>query len=252
MNSKELYDKVEYVQNMLISRATGGHAADSDYRNIRNELSTNQLINRFLPSYLNTNRSLGQFWQFIKNKFGSYEERRNFIWDSFKPVLELLERNSNALISPNDESVSSTLNDFNAEYVNLQWQKALQRRFDDPEAAITSSRTLIESVCKHILDKQSVEYDNEADLSKLYDKAAESLNLAPSQHTESIFKQILGGCKSVVIGLGSIRNKLSDSHGKGSIQAKPSARHAELAVNLAGSMASFLIQTYKAKADEKE
>ncbi len=46
-------------------------------------------------------------------------------------------------------------------------------------------------------------------------------------------------------GLGSMRNKLSDSHGKGASQPKPKTRHAELAVNLAGTMANFLIQTFE-------
>jgi Abortive infection C-terminus len=68
---------------------------------------------------------------------------------------------------------------------------------------------------------------------------------ATSQHSETIFKQILGGCTAVVEGLGALRNKLGDSHGKGPNRAKPYTRHAELAVNLAGSMATFLIETWE-------
>ena len=56
--------------------------------------------------------------------------------------------------------------------------------------------------------------------------------------------QILGGCSTVVEGLGAVRNKLSDSHGKGKGRAKPGPRHARLAVNLAGAMATFLVETY--------
>ncbi|MFM6080401.1 MAG: abortive infection family protein [Dolichospermum sp.] len=36
---------------------------------------------------------------------------------------------------------------------------------------------------------------------------------------------------------------MSDAHGRSMNDAKPAPRHAELAVNLAGSMAIFLIQT---------
>jgi hypothetical protein len=72
------------------------------------------------------------------------------------------------------------------------------------------------------------------------------LNLSPAQHTEQIFKQILGGCKSVVEGLGAMRNKISDAHGKGKKSIKPASRHAELAVNLAGSMATYLVSTWEA------
>jgi hypothetical protein len=104
---------------------------------------------------------------------------------------------------------------------------------------------LLETVCKHILDKCGGAYDDDADLPKLYRLTAEVLNLAPSQQIEQIFKQIFGGCQTIVEGLGALRNKLSDAHGKGKVLAKPEARHAELAVNLAGTMATFLISTWE-------
>lgn len=75
---------------------------------------------------------------------------------------------------------------------------------------------------------------------------AGELNLSPDQHSEKIFKQILGGCSGIVNGLGMLRNKHGDAHGYGPTANKPKPRHAELAVNLAGSMAIFLIQIYEA------
>jgi hypothetical protein len=62
-----------------------------------------------------------------------------------------------------------------------------------------------------------------------------------------VFKQIIGGCTAVVEGLGALRNRLSDSHGKGKVAAKPAPRHAELAVNLAGSLALYLLATHTAR-----
>ena len=46
-------------------------------------------------------------------------------------------------------------------------------------------------------------------------------------------------------GLGTLRNKHGDAHRAGSRSIKPKPRHAELAVNLAGTMAIFLVQTYE-------
>ena len=83
-------------------------------------------------------------------------------------------------------------------------------------------------------------------MSELYKLTAKELNLAPEQHSENIFKQILGGCSGIVNGLGSLRNKLGDAHGQGRNPVKPQARHAELAVNLAGTMALFLVSIYEA------
>jgi Abortive infection C-terminus len=90
-----------------------------------------------------------------------------------------------------------------------------------------------------------------ADLPKLWALTAESVNLAPHQHQESVFKAILGNCQSVVNHLGSIRNKIGDAHGQGRHPVRPKARHAELAVNLAGTMTAFLISTWKERQEIK-
>jgi hypothetical protein len=41
---------------------------------------------------------------------------------------------------------------------------------------------LLETVCKHILDAAQLPYPDDADLPKLWDLAAEQLNLVPRQH----------------------------------------------------------------------
>lgn len=123
----------------------------------------------------------------------------------------------------------------------------MERRATDPEGAITAARTLLETVCKHILDEQGLVYVDTDDLPKLYKATAGSLNLSPSQHTEQVFRQILGGCQAVVEGLGAVRNRHSDAHGRGKQGVRPLPRHAELAVNLAGTMATFLIATWNAR-----
>ena len=51
----------------------------------------------------------------------------------------------------------------------------------------------------------------------------------------------------MVNGLGSIRNRDSDAHGQGRKSYRPAERHAALAVNLAGSMALFLMETHEAR-----
>ncbi|WP_267901767.1 abortive infection family protein [Sinorhizobium meliloti] len=44
--------------------------------------------------------------------------------------------------------------------------------------------------------------------------------------------------------LGTLRNRLSDSHGRGGMPVRPSPRHASLAVNTAGAAATFLVETH--------
>lgn len=128
--------------------------------------------------------------------------------------------------------------------VKASWEEALQLVDADPEGAIREARTTLESVCKHILDERSVGYEQGADLAKLYRTTAKSLNLAPDQYTEQVFRQILSGVGSVVEGLGAVRNAHSDAHGAGKGRVRPKARHARLAVNLACGVAGFLIETH--------
>lgn len=189
----------------------------------------------------------GVFLKYPVSSFSEAEQaRKKEIFEAFQQIIKKLETVAD---SPSDDLISSTIEEYNAEYVTDIWQRALDRRADDPEAAITSARTLLESICKHILDDLGEPYRDSHDLPKLYRLIAEQLNLAPSQHTEQVFKQILGGCQTVVEGLGSIRNRLGDAHGKGRKPVKPSPRHAELAVNLAGAMATFLIRTWEEQKD---
>src|SRR3546814_871102 len=150
--------------------------------------------------------------------------------------------------SPADEAISTMLDRFDKDVVHRRWTAALERRATDSEGAITLARTLLEDVIKWLLTKQGVDYDERADLPALYRLIAANLNLAPDGHTEEVFKRILGSCQSVVESLGTLRNRLSDAHSSGPLRAKPQPRHAELAVNLAGTMATFLIATWEARS----
>ena len=123
--------------------------------------------------------------------------------------------------SPGVQPITQTLETLDPEHVHALWQKALDRRTDDPEGAITAARALLETVCKYVLDANSERYPDDADLPKLWALTAEKLNLAPHQHQEQVFKTILGNCQSVVNSLGAIRNKIGDAHGQGPRPVKP-------------------------------
>ncbi len=243
-----IFEKIQNLQSILISRSTSSFSngdldnISSEYIKLRKELIGIADIREKLPRFVIKYQDLGQFWQFIKMKYLTYAERRTFIWDSFSDLLIYLEINESA---PSDNTISDNLTNLNAANVNQIWQKALERRDKDPEGAITSARTLLESVCKNILDNMDNDYPEDLDLPKLWTKCAEKLNLSPSQHTEEVFKSILGNCQSIVNNLASIRNKIGDAHGKGKKAIKPQSRHAMLVVNLAGSMSSFLVETWE-------
>lgn len=235
-----LLEQVENLQNILIAHATGDSAEDPTYISLRQKVISRSELEKVIPEFVRDCRNLHQFWQFIKS-YPTYALRREFIWESFRPMFNKLEQNE---LTPLNGVVSASFKNLDGSSLALEWKKALERVSQDPQGSITMARTLLESTCKYILDDAQVCFEDSWDLPKLYGETARLLNLSPSQHVEKIFKQILGSCQAVVEGLGSLRSRLGDAHGKGKNPVRPSARHAELAVNLSGSLSTYLLATW--------
>ncbi len=120
----------------------------------------------------------------------------------------------------------------------------------DFEGAITNARNLIESICKYILDDSKMEYNDKSDLPALYKETTRLLNMHPSQHIETAFKQILSGCFNIVQGFATIRNELSDAHGKSSKKHyKADERHAMFVIGITKALADFMYASFKEKKE---
>jgi len=236
--------QAEKLHSLLVSAATDGYQEkdNQEFVQLRHSIVSENSLKQFCPRFLHSNRNLKQFRSFMQSRYLGYKERRGFLQEEFHPMLTFLEKGG---LTPSDEPVTIALKKIDSGHIQAEWGKALNRRSSDPEGAITIARTLVESVCKHILDESNISYDKLHNLPALYKEAAGCLNLLPSQHNEDLFKQILGGCTSVIEGLGALRNRLGDAHGKGKFRIKPAPRHAELAVNLSGALASYLIATWE-------
>jgi len=245
MNSElEVYksdlDKGDYIKKIMIERATGQYPDEKHYKELRHYFITRR--KNITPDIVRKNRDFNQFWIFIKNKYRSYEERRIFIHNEFNDFLEELEKDT---VIPCYENINSGMKKMNSDLILNEWNKATDRKNDDPDGAITMARTLIESTLKHILEDSNRVYGNKDDLPQLYKQVSKELNLYPQKYEDESFKKILGSCANIVSELGNLRNGIGDAHGKGRKVYKPSTRHAEFAVNLAGTMSLFLIQTYE-------
>ena len=234
-----LLDSVMQLESILRARATHKHGSeDADlYKTLRECLLDVDRVNSLVPQCVRTCRTLDQFWEFIKPKFAHYAERRAYLSSEFEPLLEYLEGFNS---SPIEESMDDVLKEFSTKSVAIVWERANDRLGNEPDAAITSARSLIESVCKHILEEvgeESNDHDN------IYRQTSRLLDLAPDQQSEEQFRQLAGACNAIVGSLNSIRNNFADAHGRGELETPPSLRHAELAVNVAGSLALFLVRT---------
>lgn len=236
---KDDLEKGEYLKNIMIARATNEESNEEDYKELRRYFINYK--KDIVPDIVRQNRDFNQFWEFIKYKYSHYDERRRYIHSEFNDFLEKLEEE----IMPNSEDVKNAMKNMDSSLILAEWNKALDRKKDDPEGAITISKSLLESVLKHILDDLDIIYTTKEDLPQLYKKVSKQLNLYPEQHEEESFKKILGSCANIINELSNIRNGVGDAHGKGRKVYRPSERHAGLVVNLSGTMALFLIQTFE-------
>jgi hypothetical protein len=154
--------------------------------------------------------------------------------------------------SPSDPEIEATLATVDSDHVKRAWAKAMNRRQSDPDGAITSAETLVESVCKHILSRRGVTYPTNPDITKLCHMVCDELRLSPDQHVDKNIKRILGNCQAVVGGIAFIRNHLGDAHSREPGTAAPIPADAELAVNLAGALATFLVRTWEKQEEDSE
>lgn len=111
----------------------------------------------------------------------------------------------------------------------------------DYEGAITSARTLVETVCMHILDISQVEYEKDGKIMKLYRQVSQVLRMDPSLYESDTLRQIASGFFSIIQGLAGLRNDLGDAHGRGGKVYRASKRHAILAVNAAYVVSDYLL-----------
>lgn len=125
-------ETVESLQSLLVSRATGLGGDNDEYVALRKAIIERQEYSALIPKFVKTYRDIDQFWQFIKHKFPSYAERRMYLWEEFRPLLERIEQSSTG---PADYAVSAAIEKFDAEHLQAAWSKALERRQTDPEGA---------------------------------------------------------------------------------------------------------------------
>ena len=244
----DLFECAIHLKNNIIGLTTEG-GSDAAYRLCRTQLMGDATSKRLLPKFVrhsNDAASVKAALSSVASGPGSWGVRRTHVIDSFLPLLNFLETGGGAA----DATITNVLTSYDAPAVQTVWAKALERRTNDPEGAVTAASTLLEEVCKHIIEDSGGDWSEKWNTPKLYAEASKILNLSPSQHQAEVFKTILGNCQSIVQSIGSLRNKGGDAHAGGRSRVPFKSRHAALTVNLAGSMALFLIETWQARTEE--
>lgn len=130
--------------------------------------------------------------------------------------------------------------------------RAMLSLADDPEDAVTAACSMIESVCRSLLVELGLPMPDKKDIDGLIKAVQEPLGLSPGQpnipaEVVQDVRQILGGLTSVAKGVGALRTHAGDAHGREALYPKLDARAARLAINAAGSLSLYLIETWEAR-----
>ncbi len=133
--------------------------------------------------------------------------------------------------------MAELFDDSNLFDVQRLWTKAKARVLTDPDGAITASKTMLESLCKLIINETGGTYTNNDDFPSLYQKAAQQFHFSPNTQTQAEYKRLAGSCSTIVNSISCIRNRESDAHASDKIAE---TLQAKLVVNIAGAIALFL------------
>ncbi|MBU2708724.1 abortive infection family protein [Zooshikella marina] len=134
--------------------------------------------------------------------------------------------------------------------VSTDLDRALNDAKNDPESAITSACSTLESVCRSILVEMKIKLPKSKDLMSLYKEVRKPLGLTPdtsafpSDIANDVLK-ILGGLTTTVEGIGALRTHAGDAHGREKGYKRVDSRIASLSVHAASTLALFILETWQ-------
>ncbi|WP_210245448.1 abortive infection family protein [Tardiphaga sp. vice304] len=131
--------------------------------------------------------------------------------------------------------------------VDIEYQRAYSTIVSDPGAAVTAACAIVEAVCKHYLETESIPLPNKQTIAPLWTEVAKHLGLSPGQMADDDLKQILSGLFSITAGVGALRTHEGSAHGHENKKYRIEGRHARLAVHAAHTMSHFILETWEAR-----
>lgn len=154
-------------------------------------------------------------------------------------------------------ALANTLKRIDFDTVDRDLERALEAVASDPESAVTSACSVVESVCRSII----IELDPSAMPAKLaiqdlYRVVSKLLDLSPGradlpQVIADDVRTILGGLNTMIQGIGALRTHAGDAHGRERGFRRIDARIARLAVHSASAAALFLIESWQRKHPQR-
>jgi len=144
---------------------------------------------------------------------------------------------------------------FTAEYLSQQIIRIEASIPHAPDLAIGTSKELVETCCKTILQERGIQFDDKWDLAKLVKATYKELKLTPDDIPDAAkaagtIRRLLSNLATVTQGLAELRNLYGTGHGKSATSKGLTSRHAKLAAGAATALAVFLFETHEARDEQ--
>ena len=132
------------------------------------------------------------------------------------------------------------------EYVDKQIRLMNNSIESNPHLSLGISKELIETCCKHILNKNAIEINKDWDISKLVKETNKQINLIPFQVenielAKSSIAKILSGFSNIVHGITELRNSYGTGHGHLPEFKTLDLIYIKLAVSASSELVSFYL-----------
>ncbi len=142
-----------------------------------------------------------------------------------------------------------TLARIDSSYVSQQITRMEAAIENDPTLAIGTSKELVETCCKTLLEERGAEIPKNSDLPQLVKLAVKELQLTPddipdSAKASTTIKKLLSNLATITQGIAELRNSYGTGHGKSAKTGGLKPRHAKLAVGAASTLSVFLMETH--------
>ena len=128
--------------------------------------------------------------------------------------------------------------------VEREFDRAYHQLEGDPHAAITAACAIIEALCKTYIETFALDMPSKMTVVPLWRTVQGHLGLNPDATLAEDQKKVLQGLASVVDGIGAYRTHIGSAHGRGLSPPKINVSEARLAVNVAHTLVTFIMEVW--------
>ena len=125
--------------------------------------------------------------------------------------------------------------------VEVEFNRALSNFNTDPHTSITAASAIIESVLKYYIERNLLAMPIRMNIGPLWQTVRQNLALNADNQLNNVQQKILTGITSIIDGVGAFRSHIGSAHGRGESPPHISISDARLAVNVAHSVVTFIM-----------